>query len=115
MFHDSRELRTILSTRRTIIESSTCAAVEAYFNIGVETAALVETLLGNTQKIWLSAATHKDAKDVARATSAFVNASYRDIAESADAIARVWRRFIREALSGDFEAVALAGAAHSTF
>ena len=95
MFHDSRELGTILSTR--------CAAVGAYFDIGVESAALSKKLLGNTQKMWLSAATHKDAKDVARATSAFVNASYRDIAENADAVARIWRRFICEALSGDFD------------
>ena len=105
MFHDSRELRTILSTRPTIIESSTCAAVGAYFNIGVESTALSKKLLGNTQKMWLSAATHKDAKDVARATSAFVNASYRDIAENAVAVANIWRRFIHEALSGDFEAL----------
>ena len=62
-------------------------------------------MLGNTQKMWLSAATHKDAKDVARATSAFVNASYRDIAENAVAVASIWRRFIHEALSGDFEAL----------
>jgi hypothetical protein len=96
MFHDNQELRTILSTRPTIIELSTCAAVRAYFNIGVESAALSKKLLGNTQKIWFSAATHKDAKDVARATSAFVNASYRDIAENAVTVARIWSRFIRE-------------------
>ena len=60
MFHDSRELRTILSTRPTIIESSTCAALGAYFNIGVELAALSKKLLGTTQKMWLSAATHAD-------------------------------------------------------
>jgi hypothetical protein len=102
MFHDSREMRTILSMRPTIIESSTCAAVGAYFNIGAESAALSKKLLGNTQKIWLSAATHKDAKDVARATSAFVNTSYRDIAENAVAVARIWSRFIHEALIGGF-------------
>jgi hypothetical protein len=104
MFHDSQELRIILPTRPTIIESSTCAAVGAYFNIGVESAALWSKLLGNAQKILLSAATHKDAKDVARATSAFVNASYRDIAENAVAVARIWSRFIREALIGGFTA-----------
>ena len=102
MFHDSRELRIILPTRPTIIESSTRAAVGAYFNIGVESAVLSTKLLGNTQKIWLSAATHKDAKDVARATSAFVNASYRDIAENAVAVARIGSRFIREVLIGGF-------------
>jgi hypothetical protein len=101
MFHDNRELRTILSTQPAITESSTCGAVGAYFNIGVESAALSKKLLGNTQKMWLNAATHKDAKDVARATSAFVNASYRDIAENAVAIARIWRRFIHAALSED--------------
>jgi hypothetical protein len=102
MFHDSRELRTILPTRPTIIESSTRAAVGAYFNIGVESAVLSTKLLGNTQKIWLSAATHKDAKDVAQATSAFVNASYRDIAENAVAVARIWSRFTSEAWIGGF-------------
>jgi len=102
MSHDSRELRIILPTRPAIIESFTYAAVGAYFDIGVESAALSKKLLGNTQKMWLSAATHKDAKDVARATSAFVNASYRDIAENAVAVARIWSRFIREALIGGF-------------
>ena len=99
MFHDNRELRTILSTRPTIIESSTYAAVGAYFNIGSESAALSKKLLGNTEKMWLNAATHKDAKDIARGTSAFVNASYRDIAENAVVVARIWSRF--KALSGD--------------
>ena len=102
MSHDSRELRIILPTRPAIIESFTYAAVGAYFDIGVESAALSKKLLGNTQKNWLSAATHKDAKDVARATSAFVNASYRDIAENAVAVARIWSRFIREVLIGGF-------------
>jgi hypothetical protein len=107
MFHDSWEMRTILPMRPTIIESSTCAAVGAYFNIGVESAALSKKLLGNTQKIWLSTATHKDAKDVARATSAFVYTSYRDIAENAVAVARIWSQFIREALIGGFTGLGL--------
>jgi hypothetical protein len=47
--------------------------------------------------LWLSAATYEDAKNASGRTAEIVNASYRDVSENAEAMVRIWRRFIREA------------------
>jgi hypothetical protein len=98
MFHDSREVKAIASGPPAIGGSTMLAAIEAYCSIGVESAIVSKRLIDNTEKLWLSAATYKDAKDACRATAAFVNSSYRDVSENAVAMVRIWRRFIREAL-----------------
>ena len=47
----------------------------------------------------VSAATNKDARDVSRTMSAFLNASYRDVGENAEAVSRIWRRYSRETVA----------------
>ncbi len=54
-------------------------------------------MFDNTQKMLFSAATNKDAKDASRTMSVFLNSCYRDLDENAEAISRIWRRYIREA------------------
>ena len=67
----------------------------------IESAVLSKKLLDNAQKMWLSSVTHKDAEDASRAMAAFVNASCRDMSENAEAIVRIWRRFVGEAFLTD--------------
>ena len=98
MFHDRRDVKAMASGRPATDGSWVLAAVEAYCSIVFESGLVSKKLIDNTGKLWLSATTYKDAKDVCRATAAFVNASYRDVSENAEAMLRIWRRFIREAL-----------------
>ena len=72
------------------------AAVHALRDAGVESLILWERMFHNTQGMLISAATNKDAKDVSRTMSAFLNASYRDVGENAEAVSRIWRRYSRE-------------------
>ena len=95
MFHNSEELKAVAPSRATG-ESPAAAAIAAYFSIGVESAALARKLFDNTQKFCLSAVTHKDAKDASRTMAAFVNASYRDISQNAEAVLGIWSRFVRD-------------------
>jgi|SRR5271165_1364451 len=55
--------------------------------------------VGNESLILFSAATNKDASDVCRTMSAFLNASYRDMGENAEAVSRIWRRYTRETVA----------------
>ena len=98
MFHDSRELKAVAARRPAIGEASAVAALEGFCSIGVESALLSRRLL--TRKLCLSAAANKDAKDVSRAMAAFVNASYRDISQNAEAVSKIWRRLLRGAYPG---------------
>ena len=100
MFHDSRELKAVAARRPAIGEASAVAAFEGFCSIGVESALLSRRLLDNTRKLCLSAAANKDAKDVSRAMAAFVNASYRDISQNAEAVSKIWRRLLRGAYPG---------------
>ncbi len=100
MFHDVRELRAIGSQRPAAGPSHAVAAVEAFCSIGVELALLSKRLFDHTQKLCRSAAMHKDAKDVSRTMGAFVNESYRDIAQNAEAVLGIWARFLHGARSG---------------
>jgi hypothetical protein len=98
MFHNRGDLKAIASSRLTNGDSPG-AAVEAFLSIGLESAALAQKLFANTQKLCFSAATHKDAKDATRTMAAFVNASYRDISQNAEAVLGIWTRFVREVFS----------------
>ncbi len=101
MIYDSRELKEIASRPPAIGNSSATAAIVAFYDIGVEFVVLSKKLFDNTQKMLFSAATHKDAKDVGRTMSAFVNSSYRDVAGNAEAVLEIWRRYFRDALGPD--------------
>ncbi len=99
MIHNSGDLRAIASRPSAIPEFSPIVAIEAFCDIGVESVILSKKLFDNTQKMVSSAATNKDAKDVGRTMSAFVNSSYRDIAHNAVAVSAIWRRFFHNALA----------------
>ena len=99
MFHEVGALRAIGSKRPAAGQSQAVAAVEAVCSIGVESALLSKRLFDNTQKLCRSAAMHKDAKDVSRTVGAFVNASYRDIAQNTEAVFAIWGRFLHSAYS----------------
>ena len=90
MIHDTGEL-----SRMAAREPST-VAMNALRDIGVESVILSKKLFDNTQKMLLSAATHKDAKDVSRTMSAFVNSSIRDFSENVEAVCGIWMRFFRD-------------------
>ena len=59
---------------------------------------LWDRMLDNTQDMLFSAATNKDPKDVFRMMSTFLDASYRDVIENAEAVSRIWRRYSRHAV-----------------
>jgi hypothetical protein len=99
MFHDNKELKAIASRQPAMGEHSAEAAIDALFKIGEESLVLSKKLLDNTQKLCLSAATHKDAKDASRTMAAYVNASYRDISQNAEAVLGIWRRLVQHLLS----------------
>ncbi len=99
MFHNRQDLKAIASGRLTNGDSPAATAVEAFLSTGLESAALAQKMFDNTQKLCLSATTHKDAKDATRTMAAFVNASYRDISQSAEAFTGIWSRFVRDAYS----------------
>jgi hypothetical protein len=78
---------------------SAIATAHALRDVAIETAELSRKLFDNSQRLLIGAATNKDAKDVCRTMSAFLNASYRDLDENAESISRIWRRYFREAAS----------------
>jgi hypothetical protein len=73
------------------------ATANALRDVGQESHLLWDRMVDNTEHMLFSAATNKDAKDVSRTMSAFVNASYRAVVENAKAVSRIWRRYSREA------------------
>jgi hypothetical protein len=75
------------------------ATANALRDVGNESLVLWDRMLDNTQRMLFSAATHKDANDVSRTMSTFVNASYQDVIENAEAISRIWRRYSRDAVA----------------
>ncbi len=95
MFHD-REMQAIATRIRPVAEISVLAAVDALCKVGVESAALTGKLIDNTHKLCLGAQAHKDAKDASRTMAAFVNASYRDLSQNAEAVFDIWTRFVCE-------------------
>ncbi len=98
MIHDGKKLTEMAWSRRPATGGPpTVAAVNALCDMGVESVILSKKLFDNTQKMLLSAASQKDAKDAARTMSAFVNSTFRDVADNADAVFGIWRRFFRDA------------------
>ncbi len=99
MFHYSKQLRVIgwghQGPDRVVVK----ATANALRDVGNESLILWDRMLDNTQHMLFSAATHKDANDVSRTVSTFVNASYRDVVENAEAISRIWRRYSRDAVA----------------
>lgn len=75
------------------------ATANALREVGHESHILWDRMVDNTQSMLFSAATNKDAKDVSRTMSVFLNASYRDVAQNAEAVSRIWRWYSREAVA----------------
>lgn len=99
MFHYSKQLSVIgwghKGPDRTILK----ATANALRDVGNESLILWDRMLDNTQHMLFTAASNKDAKDVSRTMSAFLYASYRDVAQNAEAVSRIWRRYSREAVA----------------
>jgi N-glycosylase/DNA lyase len=91
------------SDRRLAIETA-----ETFREIGIETVKLTTKLVHNTHKMMLSAATNKDVRDVCRTLSAYMDVTYRDVSENAEAITRIWWKYMRETVVRD-------ASAHATF
>ena len=98
MFHDSKELNAIAPRRPAIGGNSAAAAIDAFFSVSIKSMVLSRKLFDNAQKLCRSAVTHKDAKDASRTMAVFVNTSYRDISQNAEAVLGIWRRFVRDAV-----------------
>ena len=97
MFHDSK-VNAVAARSPATGDFSALTAIEACHLLCLESAVLSMRFLDNTQRLWHSAATNKDAKDVSRTMAAFVNATYRDISRNADAVLAIWRRFVSDAV-----------------
>ena len=97
MIENSSQLREIAWGHAGRHRLSAIAAAHVLRDVGIETAELSKKMFDNSQKLFLGAATNKDAKDVCRTMSAFLNASYRDFDQNAETISRIWRRYFREA------------------
>ncbi|SRR5271166_4941228 len=98
MFHDSKELEAIVARRETI---GTAAAVNAFCDICIESLSLQKKLIDNARALFLSAANPKDGREIARTMSVFMETSYRDVSENAEAAYGVWRRFLKDAASAN--------------
>jgi hypothetical protein len=99
MFHYSKPLRLIGWGHQGPDRIIAKATANALRDVGNESLILWDRMLDNTQRMMFSAATNKDAKDVGRTMSAFLNASYRDVGQNAEAVSRIWRRYSREAVA----------------
>jgi len=73
------------------------ATAHALRDVGIETAELSKKMFDNSQKLILGASTNRDAIDVCRTMSAFLQAAYRDLDENAENVSRIWRRYFRQA------------------
>ena len=96
MIENSSQLREIAWGRLDPHRVSAIAAAHALRDVGIETAELTRKMFDNSQKLILGAATNKDAKDVCRTMSAFLNAAYRDLDQNAETVSRIWRRYFRD-------------------
>ena len=96
MIHDSEQLKVIgwghQGPDRIIVK----ATANALRDVANESHVLWDRIFDNTQDMLSSAATNKD---VSQTMSAFVDASYRDMAENAEAVSRIWRRYFRETVA----------------
>ncbi len=96
MFNYSKQLRVVGSDYQGPDRMILKATGNALRDVANESLFLWDRMLDNTQHVLSRAATNKDAKDVSRAMSAFINASYRDVSQNAEAVSRIWRRYSRE-------------------
>ncbi len=95
--HDSKPLRVAGWDHHGPDRMLTKATANALRDAGNESLVLWDRMLDNAEAVLFSAGSHKDATDVCRTMSAFLNASYRDFGENAEAVSRIWRRYFREA------------------
>jgi hypothetical protein len=97
MFHHSKSLRVVGWDHHGPDQILARATADALREVGNESLVLWDRMLDNTEAMLSNAGTHKDATDVCQTMSAFLNASYRDVGENAEAVSRIWRRYFREA------------------
>ncbi len=99
MLHDSRQLTEIVSDCVGYDRFLAIATSNALREVGIQSLILWETMFYNTQNMLFSAATDKDAGDVCRTMSAYLEASHRDMGENAEALSRIWRRYCRDVVA----------------
>jgi hypothetical protein len=99
MFGYSKQLRVIGWDDQGPDRITMKATANALRDVGNSSLILLDRMLDNTQHMLFSAATNKDAKDVSRTMSAFLNASYRDVAQNAVAVSSIWLRYSHDAVS----------------
>ncbi len=96
MFDYSKQLRVVGSNYQGPDRMILKATANAVRDVANESLILWDRMLDNTQHLLSRAATNKDARDVSQSMSAFLNASYRDAGQNAEAVSRIWRRYSRE-------------------
>lgn len=99
MIHDSRQLTEIVSDRMGYDRFLAIATSNALREVGIQSLILWERMFYNTQNMLFGAATNKDAVDVCRAVSTYLETSHRDMGENAEVVSRIWRRYCREAVA----------------
>jgi hypothetical protein len=97
MFHDRNSVRASASNLSDPGLNPALEAAQALCDLGVEQANLSKKLCDNTRAMLLSAAADKDAGEVGRTLSVFVDCVARDLSENAETMSRIWRRYLREA------------------
>ena len=96
MFNYSKQLRVVGSDYQGPDRVILKATANALSDVANESLILWDRMLDNTQHVLSRAATNKNAKDASQTMSAFLNASYRDVGQNAEAVSRIWRRYSRE-------------------
>ena len=96
MFDYSKQLRVVGSNYKGPDRMILKATANALRDVANKSLILWDRMLDNTQHALSRAASNKDAKDVSRTMSAFLNASYRDVGQNAEAVSSIWRRYSRE-------------------
>ena len=101
MIHYSSQSSQFTSSDAFSDRRITIASANTFHEVGIETLKLTTKLVHSTHKMLLSAATNKDARDVRRTMSAYMNATYRDVNENAEAVSRIWWKYMCETVLRD--------------
>ncbi len=97
MIHDVKLARDAAARRFGPGGALALAAAAALCDTGAETAELSRKLVDRTRTSLAGAASQAEAADGGRAAFAYWDASCRDCGAHAEAVSRIWRRYLRDA------------------
>lgn len=98
MFHDRHAPRASASSHVHPGLWPAFEAAHAWCDVGVEQARLSTKLCDDTRLLLLRATADRNAEELGRTVSDFVNSTTRDLSQTAEAVSRIWRSYLRDAV-----------------